>query len=124
MLQTKTVEPGTFSILKELMEVPALSGFSLVGGTALSLVYGHRVSVDLDLFSNKPFENIKVVQILKDFFKGRFTIEEKQPKGEIQQPEPYDYGSPGSYLFFRCSRRRSTQKPDFALLPLSSHFLP
>ena len=80
MLHTETVEPGTFSILRELMEVPALSGFSLVGGTALSLLYGHRVSVDLDLFSNKPFENIEVIQALKDFFKDRLAIEEKQPR--------------------------------------------
>ncbi|HUZ61302.1 MAG TPA: nucleotidyl transferase AbiEii/AbiGii toxin family protein [Hanamia sp.] len=39
------------------MEIPELQDFSLVGGTALSLHYGHRKSVDLDLFSNKPFEN-------------------------------------------------------------------
>ena len=57
-----------------------MSGFSLVGGTALSLLYGHRVSVDLDLFSNKPFENMEVIQALKDFFKGRIAIEEKQPR--------------------------------------------
>lgn len=62
------------------MAVPALSGFSLVGGTALSLLYGHRVSVDLDLFSNKPFENIEVIQALKDFFNDRIAIEEKQPR--------------------------------------------
>lgn len=80
MLHTETVEPGTFSILRELMEVPALSGFSLVGGTALSLLYGHRVSVGLDLFSNKPFENVEVIQALKDFFKDRLAIEEKQPR--------------------------------------------
>lgn len=50
MLQTKTVEPGTLSLLKELMELPILNNFSLVGGTALSLKYGHRISIDLDLF--------------------------------------------------------------------------
>ena len=50
MLQLKTIEPYTFSILNKLMEIPELQGFSLVGGTALSLLYGHRMSVDLDLF--------------------------------------------------------------------------
>ena len=48
MLQTETVEPHTFSILKQLMEMPELKDFSLVGGTALSLLYGHPISVDLD----------------------------------------------------------------------------
>lgn len=46
MLQTQTVEPGTFSVLKELLELPVLQGFALVGGTALSLLYGHRKSID------------------------------------------------------------------------------
>lgn len=32
-----------------------LSSFSLVGGTALSLHYGHRKSIDIDLFSTKTF---------------------------------------------------------------------
>jgi len=33
------------------MAVPSLSQANLVGGTALALYYGHRISVDLDLFS-------------------------------------------------------------------------
>jgi len=49
MLHTETVEPRTFSLLKELMDVSALGQFSLVGGTALSLRFGHRSSEDLDL---------------------------------------------------------------------------
>ena len=44
MLHLATVEPETFSILKELMQLPALSNFDLVSGTALSLKYGHRKS--------------------------------------------------------------------------------
>jgi len=50
MLHTETVEPGTLSLLKELMALPSLNSFSLVGETALSLRYGHRSSIDLDLF--------------------------------------------------------------------------
>jgi Nucleotidyl transferase AbiEii toxin, Type IV TA system len=65
MLQIETVEPHTFSVLKQLMEMPELKDFSLVGGTALSLLYGHRMSVDLDLFSNKLFENEVIVDALE-----------------------------------------------------------
>jgi hypothetical protein len=61
MLHTETVEPGAFSILEKIMVLKELKDFSLVGGTALSLLYGHRKSVDLDLFSNKPFENSAVI---------------------------------------------------------------
>jgi predicted nucleotidyltransferase component of viral defense system len=56
MLQTATVESHTFSILKKLMQIPALSSFYLVGGTCLALRYGHRKSVDLDLFSVTDFD--------------------------------------------------------------------
>jgi hypothetical protein len=77
MLHLKTVEPHTFSILKQLMEMPALQDFSLVGGTALSLLYGHRKSVDVDLFSNKTFENITILDALKNKFQDKFIMEEK-----------------------------------------------
>ncbi len=59
--------------------MPDLAGFSLVGGTALSLLYGHRKSVDLDLFSNKPFKNEDLVQALKNKFHDKFIMEEKPP---------------------------------------------
>ena len=57
MLHTKAVEPGTFSLLKKLMTLPSLEQFSLVGGTALALRYGHRSSVDLDLFFHEKFDH-------------------------------------------------------------------
>ncbi len=78
MLHFKTVEPHTFSILEKLMKMPELQDFSLVGGTALSLLYGHRMSVDLDLFSNKPFENSTITDSFKSKFQDKFVMEEKQ----------------------------------------------
>ncbi len=78
MLQNKTVEPHTFSILEQLIQMPVLQDFSLVDGTALSLLYGHRMSVNLDLFSNKPFENSNIIAALKKKFKAKFVTEEKQ----------------------------------------------
>lgn len=35
--------------------MPALSNFRLVGGTALSLLKGHRISIDIDLFTDQPY---------------------------------------------------------------------
>lgn len=43
-------------LLKRLMTDKRLEDFVLVGGTALSLQIGHRISVDLDLFVNRDFE--------------------------------------------------------------------
>lgn len=79
MLQTKTIEPHAFSVLSLLMEMPELKDFSLVGGTALSLLYGHRKSVDLDLFSDKPFENTKIINTLKEKFKTSFVTRTTNP---------------------------------------------
>lgn len=75
MLHLATVESGTFSILKELMQLPAMSQFYLVGGTALSLKYGHRISVDLDLFSNVSFDSEGVQDVLRDFYQSDFIVE-------------------------------------------------
>ena len=61
------------------MEIPELKGFSLVGGTALSLLYGHRISDDLDLFSHEKFENQIVIKALTKKFGKDFVVEEKPP---------------------------------------------
>lgn len=70
MLQTKAVEPRTLSLLKKITQVTELKKFSLVGGTALALYYGHRSSVDLDFFSPKDFSNDSIIKILEKKFKG------------------------------------------------------
>ncbi|MGG9962210.1 nucleotidyl transferase AbiEii/AbiGii toxin family protein [Ferruginibacter sp. SUN106] len=80
MLHIKTVEPHTFSILEEIMKMPELQNFSLVGGTALSLLYGHRISVDLDLFSNKSFENDDIIKALEKKFQSSFVNRSTNPR--------------------------------------------
>jgi len=62
------------------MGMPELKGFSLVGGTALSLLYGHRKSIDLDLFSNEPFQNDELTNALKNKFGKKFIKEQKSPR--------------------------------------------
>jgi Nucleotidyl transferase AbiEii toxin, Type IV TA system len=80
MLHLETVESDTFSVLKQLMEMPELQDFSLVGGTALSLLYGHRMSVDLDMFSNKPFDNNVITQALEKKFGDSFDNKSTNPR--------------------------------------------
>jgi predicted nucleotidyltransferase component of viral defense system len=80
MLHLKTVEPYTFSVLEQLLVMPELKNFSLVGGTALSLLFGHRKSVDLDFFSNKPFENADVIKALEKKFKSSFNNRTSTPR--------------------------------------------
>jgi len=48
------------------MEVPEHRAFNLAGGTSLSLQIGHRISVDLDLFGNHPFQADEMLQSVKN----------------------------------------------------------
>ncbi|MFD2521519.1 nucleotidyl transferase AbiEii/AbiGii toxin family protein [Emticicia soli] len=66
MLQTQSVYPETLGVLKELMQEPLLKDFYLVGGTALALQIGHRISVDIDLFTNTPFDSVLLSAELKE----------------------------------------------------------
>lgn len=72
MLHTETVEPRTFSLLKKLMGMTVLEPFSLVGGTALSLRYGHRSSIDLDLFFHEKFDQPGILAELESAFGDQF----------------------------------------------------
>ncbi len=54
MLSYKTIEPHTLELLKSIMKESLFSDMRLVGGTALALQYGHRQSVDLDVFGKMP----------------------------------------------------------------------
>lgn len=66
MLQTGTVAQSTLELLKRLQEESTLTATRLVGGTALSLHIGHRVSEDLDLFSSELFDGMRMQSLLID----------------------------------------------------------
>ena len=56
MLFYQAVPENLLKILNLLMREDKLSDFTLVGGTALALQIGHRISVDIDLFTEHSFE--------------------------------------------------------------------
>ncbi len=70
MLYKSTVSKSTFSLLAELQSIEEFSKLRLVGGTALALQIGHRISIDLDLFGeidfdSQVFNNYSKVQVIK-----------------------------------------------------------
>ena len=69
MLSFRTIVPHTLELLKHLMAEPYLKDCRLVGGTALALQYGHRSSVDLDMFGDVPDDDIALLEILEGFGK-------------------------------------------------------
>lgn len=72
MLQKQTVESNTLELLINIQSLPEMQDFRLVGGTALSLSFGHRISTDLDLFSFKTEIPQEIQSIL---FSRGFKVE-------------------------------------------------
>ena len=68
MLHYRSVYSETLELLKMLMQNRRLNQFYLVGGTALALQLGHRISIDLDLFTNEDFNTADVVESLRNDF--------------------------------------------------------
>lgn len=71
MLHKETVDTSTLELLKELQSKPYLNGFHLVGGTALALYYGHRRSIDIDLFTNNSFEASKLLEEIQNDYQRK-----------------------------------------------------
>ena len=65
MLHLNTINDGTHQTLTSLQSKDYLQQFSLVGGTNLSLRFGHRTSIDLDLFSPDIFDPVQLSALLE-----------------------------------------------------------
>lgn len=62
-----TVSPDLIHLLRVLVTTPELSCFCLGGGTSLALTFGHRKSVDIDLFSEAPFNSSLCLEGIRRF---------------------------------------------------------
>ncbi|MGC4235444.1 MAG: nucleotidyl transferase AbiEii/AbiGii toxin family protein [Niabella sp.] len=68
MLHLNTIDDFTHTLLLSLCAKDYLSNFALVGGTNLSLRFGHRKSIDIDFFSVSPFLPVQIEELLsRDF---------------------------------------------------------
>ena len=85
MLHTQTVAKATLELLDRIMNDSIFEDFTLVGGTALSLLIGHRVSIDLDFFSLDSFDENKIVRHLQDKYSFELDYLSKNTiKGESE----------------------------------------
>lgn len=71
MLYWNTINDLLKDSLIILMQSEEFIDFRLVGGTALSLHLGHRISIDIDLFTDAPYRSIDFDRI-EDFLKTSF----------------------------------------------------
>jgi hypothetical protein len=101
-LQYQTVKPILRSTLERLMEMEEFAPFRLVGGTSLSLRYGHRMSDDIDLFTDAEYGSL-------DFHRLQ----------EILRKEfPYCHGDCGDIVGFGASYIVGNSKDDCVKLDL------
>jgi hypothetical protein len=82
MLQWNTVDPALRKSLKGLMQSNSLAPFRLVGGTALSLHLGHRMSIDIDLFTDSAYGSIDY-SLIEIFLRDTFPFFQTNGTGLI-----------------------------------------
>lgn len=99
MLSYRTIEPHTLELLKYLMAEPYLKDCRLVGGTALALQYGHRSSVDLDVFGVIPDNDAALQDILEGFGQIHGQMTSKYIKSFIVDGIKVDFVNYARYLW-------------------------
>ena len=83
MLHNQAIKPGTLPILERIMNLKEFASFHLVGGTALALKFGHRISIDLDFFSNENFDYAVLTNALQKEFADKLELESNKPRWGI-----------------------------------------
>ena len=101
-LQYQTVKPILRSTLERLIEMEEFVPFRLVGGTSLSLRYGHRMSDDIDLFTDAEYGSLDFHK-LQDILRKEF---------------PYCQGDCGDIVGFGASYIVGNSKDDCVKLDL------
>jgi len=81
-LHYETVTPQLQRLLIDLMLNSLFDPFCLVGGTSLSLRLGHRMSVDIDLFTNAPYGSLDF-KTFEDFFEKNYPYYSRPDKTDI-----------------------------------------
>jgi hypothetical protein len=90
-LYYSTVSPFLVEVLKTLMAEPRFDAFRLVGGTALSLLRGHRESVDIDLFTD-AFHGTVDFDAIDSFLRERYPYVDTSNIKIVGFGKPYIIG--------------------------------
>lgn len=101
-LQYKTVKPILRDTLEHLMGLNVFAPFRLVGGTSLSLRYGHRMSDDIDLFTDAEYGSLDFHELQKTIY-NEFS---------------YSYGDCGNIVGFGTSYLVGNSKDECVKLDL------
>lgn len=94
-LYWNTVNQELKECLELLMQSDQFQKFRLVGGTALSLHLGHRISVDIDLFSEEPYGSLNF-DAIDDFLRLNYN--------NVSEPVSIEIGFGRSYFIGKDSK--------------------
>lgn len=92
MLHKETVSTEMWELLQKLMKDEKLKDFNLVGGTSLSLQIGHRLSIDIDFFTTKGFDEQSLLKhlankypavLIRDMFDNTILLDIDKIKVDI-----------------------------------------
>lgn len=79
MLQQNAVPSPALELLKNISDLHQFNTFALGGGSNLALRYGHRLSVDLDFFTNIEFDTQSIFHLIsKNFPSSELLFEKNQ----------------------------------------------
>lgn len=87
-----TVSPLLKATLQQLMYCEALSEFRLVGGTSLSLQLGHRMSIDIDMFTDSRYDSINFAHI-DESLRTMFAYVHTFGSGQVSMGKRYEVGN-------------------------------
>lgn len=74
---TNGISPSTQRCLETLSKTSLATNYYLAGGTVVALYLGHRISYDLDFFSNSPLEPLQIAQELGKL--GKLQTDQNDP---------------------------------------------
>ena len=81
-LAYNTVNPLLLSVLTDIMSENLFDDFILVGGTSLSFRLGHRMSIDIDMFTDKEYGSIDYDKI-ENYLKKKYSYTHRPDTGNI-----------------------------------------
>ncbi len=124
MLHLEAVTPTLLKIIRAVSAELLFQKFRLVGGTALSLQLGHRMSIDADFFSNEDFDKDAATNLLSSTLPG-FMVLRKSAHGfaamyEGVKLDLYTWATPFLLPAVESDGVRMADLPDIAALKLEA----
>jgi len=122
----EVLEKRTKHILDEIAKLDVLKDFYLAGGTALSLQFGHRKSIDLDWFSSKHFSIEKIKNQLEKIGTLKIIEEEDDERATLScaldgvKLSFFEYKYKNLFPFIKYNKAKLSDPRDIACMKISA----